>query len=47
MESKSKNFISGGSKEQTFDYPKTTEDKLFDLMEDRLNCQRVIDENDS
>ena len=27
--------------------PKTTEDKLFDLMETRLNCQRVIDENDS
>ena len=27
--------------------PKTTEDKLFDLMENRLNCQRVIDENDS
>ena len=26
---------------------KTTEDKLFDLMENRLNCQRVIDENDS
>ena len=27
--------------------PITTEDKLFDLMENRLNCQRVIDENDS
>ena len=27
--------------------PKTTEDKLFDLMENYLNCQRVIDENDS
>ena len=26
---------------------KTTEDKLFDLMENRLNCQRIIDENDS
>ena len=26
---------------------KTTEDKLFDLMENRLNCQRVINENDS
>ena len=26
---------------------KTAEDKLFYLMETRLNCQRVIDENDS
>ena len=26
---------------------KTTEDKLFDLMENRLNCQRIIDENES
>ena len=26
---------------------KSTEDKLFDLMENRLNCQRIIDENDS
>ena len=26
---------------------KTTEDKLFYLMEKRLNCQRIIDETDS
>ena len=27
--------------------PKTTEDKLLDLMENRLNCQRVIDKTNS
>lgn len=27
--------------------PETTEDKLFDLMEKRLNCQRVINETNS
>lgn len=27
--------------------PKTTEDKLLDLMEKRLNCQRVINETNS
>lgn len=44
MESKSKNFISGGSKEQTLDYPKTTEDKLVFLQQEIDNQYRVFAE---
>ena len=44
MESKSKNFISGGSEKQPIDYPRTTEDKLVCLQQEIDNQYRVFAE---
>lgn len=44
MESKNKNFMSGGSEEQPIDYPKTTEDKIVCLQQEVDNQYRVFAE---
>ena len=42
MESKNKNFVSGGSELQPIDYPKTTEDKIVCLQQEVDNQYRVF-----